>query len=244
MTMITQAQALSNAAFIFDLDGTLVDSEPNYSASDRAFFRRYGIDYDEDLNRHLMGRGIRDALRILEERFPKSPYHCLPMAERIRLKDEAYLAYARGRTRAFPAMLAFVRSLASRGAPCAVASGSAPDVIGQCIEEAGYGGCFRHIVSAAEVPRGKPAPDVFLEAARRLAVPAARCLVFEDTGVGLEAALAAGMRCVLLPAPGMEPEGAERALALFTGGPAAAEPEALLRIAKEFAAAEAACSSA
>lgn len=225
------------AAYIFDLDGTLVDSEPNYEASDRAFLAGWGIVYDEELNRAVMGRGIKEALALFESRFPESPFHALPVAERIRLKDEAYLAYARGRTRAFPAMLALARELSSRGAPLAVASGSSPEVIRLCLAEAGYGGLFGAVVSAAEVPRGKPAPDVFLEAARRLGAPCGRCLVFEDTLVGLEAAKAAGMACVLLPMPGQgERPGEKAALRVFRGGPAAASLPELLSLAEGFAA--------
>lgn len=229
--------AAGPAACIFDLDGTLVDSEPNYEASDRAFLAGWGIVYDEELNRAVMGRGIKEALAIFESRFPASPYHALPVAERIRLKDEAYLAYARGRTRAFPSMLALARGLSLRGFPLAVASGSSPEVIALCLSEAGYDGLFCAEVSAAEVPRGKPAPDVFLEAARRLGTPPGRCLVFEDTLVGLEAARAAGMACVLLPMPGQgERPGEEAALRVFRGGPEAASLPELLALAEGFAA--------
>lgn len=220
------------AACVFDLDGTIVDSEPNYEASDRAFLAGYGIDFDQEANLAVMGRGALECLAYLERRFPDSPYHGLPAAERLRLKDEAYIAYARGRTRAFPAMLALLERLSARGLPLAIASGSSPEVIRLCVEEAGLGDRFAALVSSAEVPRGKPSPDVFLEAARRLGAEPSRCLVFEDTEAGLAAALAAGMACVLLPAPGFEPERglAARALRIFRGGPAAAGVEELLAL--------------
>jgi len=85
------------------------------------------------------------------------------------------------------------------GYPLAVASSSEPEVIAAVIQALGLRGLFRAVVSAEEVPHGKPAPDVFLEAARRLDVAPARCLVIEDSAAGVRAAKAAGMTCVAIP---------------------------------------------
>lgn len=216
-------------ACIFDLDGTLVDSEPNYKASDGAFLSAYGVRYDEDFNRAVMGRGAVDLFRLIERSFPESPLNRLPLEERVRLKDEAYLEYSRGRTRAFPSMKALVELLHGRGLPLALASGSSPVVIDFALGEAGLSGLFSVIVSAAEVPRGKPEPDIFLETARRLGVRPAACVVFEDSHNGVLAAHAAGMACVALPESGSEAAPAfARASRVFPGGPSRVSLDELL----------------
>ena len=215
-------------ACIFDLDGTLVDSEPNYKASDKAFFASYGVDYDEEFNRSVMGRGSAELLLIVERRFPGSPLNALPLSERLRLKDEAYLAYARGRTKAFPTMKALVERLSGLGVPLALASGSSPAVIDFALGESGLSGLFPVIVSVTEVSRGKPEPDIFLEAARRLGVEPRACAVFEDSHNGVLAAYAAGMACIALPESGAEAPAFARAARVFPGGPRKASLAELL----------------
>jgi HAD superfamily hydrolase (TIGR01509 family) len=188
-------------AAIFDMDGTLVDSEPNYFDADRVFLKGYGIDYSEDVRDTMIGRGNFEFFRMLEDSHPDNPLSLLPMEERIRLKDENYLEYARGRTFAFPEMVKLLGLLAAEAVPMAVASGSSPDIIRHSLDFAGIGERFSVRVSALEVPRGKPEPDVFLEAARRLGIEPARCAVLEDSQYGVRAALAAGMRIVGVPSP-------------------------------------------
>lgn len=217
-------------AVIFDLDGTIVDSEGLYSESDRAFLSAWGIDYDEGLNRAVMGKGASDFMAELESRFPDSPFHRLSPAERMRLKDEAYLEHALPRMRAFSPVAGFARGLAARGFPVAVASGSNPGVIEASLRSVGLLDCFPIRVSAAEVSRGKPEPDVFLEAARRLGVEPKACLALEDSPNGARSALAAGMGVVALPAPGKEGLDAFAACDLVVeGGPAALDALVLSR---------------
>jgi len=223
------------AACIFDLDGTLVDSEPNYFASDVAFLAGYGINYDEHVAELVTGCGSAEYFRVLAERFPDSPFHSIPQAERQSIKDRDYLDYAKGRTRAFPAMRDLVIRLSERGLPLAVASGSSPEVIAFCLEEIGLAPRFEVVLSSSQVARGKPAPDVFLEAARRLGVRPSDCVVFEDAKPGIEAAGRAGMRCVALPAPGSAiEERFRRAERLIEGGPDAVDAATLLDILVEF----------
>ncbi len=189
-------------AVIFDLDGTILDSEPAYWESDRAFLAGWGMEYDAATNEAMAGRGARAFMEIMEELFPGKAFHRLPMEERIRLKDEAYLAHARTRVRAFPSVEAFIAWLHGRGVPMAVASGSSREVIDATLDGAGLLWRFPVRVSAQDVARGQPEPDVFLEAARRLGVEPETCLVLEDSVYGLRAAKAAGMRAVALPSSG------------------------------------------
>jgi len=110
--------------------------------------------------------------------------------------------------------------LGERDVPLAVASGSSLRVIREMLDICGLDGRFLVVVSSEETPRGKPHPDVFLEAARRLRVPAAECLVVEDSPAGVEAALAAGMKVAAIPTITEPPlhEIFFRADRLFPGG--------------------------
>jgi HAD superfamily hydrolase (TIGR01509 family) len=187
------------SACVFDLDGTLVDSEPNYFIADRAFLAEYGIDYHDEFRARMVGRGNRELFFHIEREFPDCPLNAMPLERRMALKDQAYLALARSATKAFPEMAKLVAELARRGMPMAVASGSSPEIIDASLECAGLSGFFEVRVSAVEVPKGKPAPDVFLEAARRLGFEPCECLAFEDSRYGVLAAHAAGMACVAAP---------------------------------------------
>ncbi len=207
-------------ACVFDMDGTLVDSEPNYFDADRVFLRGYGIDYDEGLRDHMIGRGNLAFFQLLESLWPENSLHRLPMEERMALKDENYLEYARGKTYAFPQMKLLLQMLRDTGIPLAVASGSSPHIIKKSLEFAGIAEGFSALVSAQEVERGKPEPDVFLEAARRLGYPASACFVFEDSQYGVMAALAARMRVIGIPSPvsAQMPPIFSRCHLLFEGG--------------------------
>lgn len=218
-------------ACIFDLDGTLIDSEPNYFESDRAFLSRYGIDFTEEFSHSVMGRGSADIMRLFKELYPGNPFTAFPVEEMMAMRDNYYIEYAIGRTRSFPVMVELVEALGRAGMPLGIASGSSPAVIAASLEATGLAACFPVVVSAGEVPRGKPEPGIFLETARRMGVEAGACLVFEDSLNGLVAAKAAGMRCVVLPAPGSDPAPFKAADLVVEGGPGAALLEDLLALA-------------
>jgi beta-phosphoglucomutase family hydrolase len=182
-------------AVLFDLDGTLIDSEPNYYEADRQLLARYGVEFTEADKRRYIGTGIQEMVRDLMER------HGLPgdPADLAAEKNAVYLEIAERGTEVFPQMRRFVEHLAAAGVPMAVASGSSPEVIRRLVRQVGLDGYFPHLVSAEEAGRSKPAPDVFLEAARRLGVAPEHCLVVEDSAPGVEAASRAGMRCIAVP---------------------------------------------
>ena len=145
------------------------------------------------------------------------------------MKTRAFFDAARGRIATFPATEGLARELASRGIPLAIASSSTHEIIDFELEATGLASLFPVRVSATDVSRGKPEPDVFLEAARHLGVDPRRCVVFEDSLFGLLGAKAAGSFVVSLPAPGVELARFSAADILVPGGPAAAVSE-LLRI--------------
>lgn len=217
-------------ALIFDLDGTIVDSEGLYKHSDRAFLSAWGIEYDDELNKAVMGKGASDFFAELEARFPDSPFHRLSPDERMQRKDEAYLAYALPRMRSFTPVATLVRALAAADFPIAVASGSNPAVIEASLSAVGLAQSIAIRVSAAQAARGKPHPDVFLLAASQLGVAPQACLALEDSPNGVRAALASGMRVVALPEPGSEGHEAFAPCDMVVvGGPAALDVHELAK---------------
>jgi len=214
-------------ACLFDLDGTLVDSEPLFELSEEILLGAWGMEIDGELKHELFGRSAAAFLEIVESRFPGNSFNRLPLEERHAMKTKAFFDAARGRIRAFPQTEALARDLASRGLPLAIASSSTHEIIDFELEATGLESLFPVRVSATDVARGKPEPDVFVEAARRLGRDPRRCVVFEDSYFGLVGAKAAGTFVVSLPAPGADLDRFAVADILVKGGPPAADPRAI-----------------
>ncbi len=146
---------------IFDLDGTLVDSEPNYYESGRRTLERYGVpDFTWEQHSRFIGIGTLETLEILRDRYGIEA----PVEQLLAEQNAAYLDLARTRTEVFPQMRGFVERLHAEGVPMAVASGSSREAIDAVLAGTGLDALLTTVVSAEEVARGKPAPDVFLEA--------------------------------------------------------------------------------
>lgn len=188
--------ALGGISVVFDLDGTLVDSEPNYYEAGRRTLAEYGVaDFTWADHEAYVGISTRETVADWKRRYGLRA----TVGELLAVKNRHYLGIARTSARAYPEMRKFVELLADEGVPMAVASGSSPEAIGTILARTGLDAHLRTVVSADEVARGKPAPDVFLEAARRLGAEPARCVVLEDAAPGAAAAHAAGMRCIAIP---------------------------------------------
>ncbi|MBX9394600.1 HAD family phosphatase [Streptomyces sp. TRM72054] len=210
---------LGTFSIIFDLDGTLVDSEPNYYEAGRLTLAEHGVpEYTWAEHERYIGISTLDTIIDWRRRYDLRA----PVAELLAAKNRRYLELARARTRAYPEMRTFVELLATEGVPMAVASGSSPEAIAAVLAGTGLDAHLRTLVSADEVAHGKPAPDVFLEAARRLGARPADCVVVEDAAPGAAAAHAAGMRCIALPYVPDQADGPEFATAelLVRGGQA------------------------
>jgi HAD superfamily hydrolase (TIGR01509 family) len=181
---------------IFDLDGTLVDSEPNYYEAGRRLLAGYGVpDFSWEQHTRFIGIGTRETLEHLSREFGIDA----PIEELLAGKNHHYLELARTHTEVFPQMRVLVERLHAAGHPMAVASGSSRAAIEAVLAGTGLDALLTTIVSAEEVAGGKPEPDVFLEAARRLGVLPADCVVLEDAPPGALAAHRAGMRCIAVP---------------------------------------------
>ncbi|MEU8567234.1 HAD family phosphatase [Streptomyces pathocidini] len=210
---------------IFDLDGTLVDSEPNYHEAARRLLARYGVaDFPWEQHERFIGIGTRETLEMLSQEYGIDA----PVDELLAGKNRLYLELAAAATEVFPRMRKFVAALHAAGVPMAVASGSSRAAIEAVLGATGLGTVMRTVVSAEEVPRGKPEPDVFLEAARRLGSAPTDCVVLEDSAPGAEAAHRAGMRCIgipYVPATAGDPAFATAGL-LYAGGQGEFDAEA------------------
>lgn len=154
---------LSGISVVFDLDGTLVDSEPNYYEAGRQTLAEHGVpDFTWTDHERYVGISTRETVTRW-----KSLYGLrASVPELLADKNRRYLELARTGTRVYPEMRKFVELLAGEGVPMAVASGSSPEAIGAILAGTGLDAYLRTTVSADEVAHGKPAPDVFLEAAR------------------------------------------------------------------------------
>lgn len=187
---------LGRTSVIFDLDGTLVDSEPNYFEAGRQTLAEQGItDFTWAEHERYVGISTRETVALWQERYGLRP----PLDALLADMNRRYLELARAATHVYPEMRKFVELLAAEGASMAVASGSSMAAIEAILTGTGLAAHLTTVVSADEVAHGKPAPDVFLEAARRLEADPADCVVLEDAAPGAAAAHAAGMRCIAVP---------------------------------------------
>ncbi len=189
------------AAVIFDLDGVVVDSEIWWDEVRHAFGARHGRTWTAEDQRAVMGANSRQWSETMRDRLGLD----LPAADIEReVVDAMVERYRHEGAPTIADAVETVRRIAARW-PVALASSSHRAVIDAALVATGLSEVFRAVVSSDEVERGKPAPDVFLEAARRLAVHPAAVLVVEDSFNGLAAARAAGMRAVLVPNAAVPP---------------------------------------
>jgi HAD superfamily hydrolase (TIGR01509 family) len=196
------------AAVVFDLDGVLVDSEARWDAARRAVVEEQGGRWRPEATRAMMGMSAPEWSRYLHEELgvPLAP------GEVSAAVVATMAAGYRRRLPLLPGAVDGVRALAARW-PLGVASSANRELVELVLEQAGLTRCFGALVSSEEVARGKPAPDVYLEAARRLDVAPAACVAVEDSSNGLRAAAAAGMVVVAVPNAHFPPEPEALALA-------------------------------
>ena len=188
-------------AVVFDLDGVIVDSEQVWDDVRETYTREHGGTYTDRATRDMMGMSSLEWSRYMAEELgvPGTPDEInAAVVERM-------LERYGSAPPLIPGAVEAVRRVAAQW-PLAIASSSNPELIEVVIRVSGLADVFETAVSSQEVPRGKPAPDVYLEAARRLGVDAARCAAVEDSHNGIRSARAAGMRVVAVPNPHFPPD--------------------------------------
>jgi len=189
-------------AVVFDLDGVLLDSEQVWDEVREQLVKERGGRWHDRAHTEMMGMSSVEWSRYMHDDLgvpypPEEVYR-----RRLPLIDGAQEA---------------VEQLSARW-PLGLASSSNRELIDLVLELSGLARFFRATVSSEEVARGKPAPDVYLEAARRLGVPPKRCAAVEDSRNGIRAAKAAGMRVIAIPNPHFPPDDESLELADVTLG--------------------------
>jgi HAD superfamily hydrolase (TIGR01509 family) len=195
-------------AVVFDLDGVLLQSEEVWDAVRARYVVEHGGRYDGEVQRAMMGMSAPEWSRYLHEDagVREEP------EEINRDVVELMLAAYRRELPLLPGAVEAVRRTAA-AFPLALASSSNREIFEAVLELAGLAECFQATVSSEEVARGKPAPDVYLEAARRLGVSPEACTAVEDSHAGIRSAKAAGMRVVAIPNASYPPDAEALALA-------------------------------
>jgi HAD superfamily hydrolase (TIGR01509 family) len=185
---------VSVEAVVFDLDGVIVDSEELWDEVRERYVRERGGRYDADAQRAMMGMSSKEWSRFIHEQLGVEASPAEINADVVGLMIARYhehLPLVPGAREAVERMAAAF--------PLAIASSSNRPLIAVVLELAQLNWLFRATVSSEEVARGKPTPDVYLEAARRLGVEPHRCAAVEDSHSGIASAKAAGMRVVAIP---------------------------------------------
>jgi HAD superfamily hydrolase (TIGR01509 family) len=187
-------------AVAFDLDGVLLDSEELWDEVREGLARERGGRWHEGAQADMMGMSSREWSAYMHERIGLSEPPEEINAEVVRRMLERY----RRELPLIPGAVEAVERLAARW-PLGLASSSNRELIDAALEVAGLSRYFRVTVSSEQVERGKPAPDVYLEAASRLGVTPERCAAIEDSQNGIRSAKAAGMRVIAIPNPRFPP---------------------------------------
>jgi HAD superfamily hydrolase (TIGR01509 family) len=193
---------------VFDLDGVIVQTEEVWDEVRGRYVVERGGRYDEEAQRAMMGMSAPEWSRYLADELgvPGTPEEI--SADIVRLMEARY----RQELPLVPGAVEAVERLAARW-PLGLASSSNRPLIDTALELSGLARCFTATVSSEEVARGKPAPDVYLEAARRLGVTADACAAVEDSHSGIRSAESAGMRVIAIPNPSFPPDPQALALA-------------------------------
>jgi beta-phosphoglucomutase family hydrolase len=172
---------------IFDCDGTIADTMPLHYRAWVAALGEHGVEFPEALFYELAGVPTDAIIRILNDRHG----HHMPVRQTAELKDRLSEQFI---PEVLPIEPVVQVARAYKGKlPMAVASGGTRVMVHKTLGAVGLLDMFDAVVTAEDVKHGKPAPDIFLEAARRLGIPPGRCVGFEDGELGLQSARAAGM---------------------------------------------------
>jgi HAD superfamily hydrolase (TIGR01509 family) len=188
-------------AIVFDNDGLLLDTEEAWTRAESELFARRGVTFTDENKRELIGSSHTIAAGMIE-RWLGLPGEGLALMAEL---HELVMAEATHDVVPRPGAVELVDALLSAGVPIAVASNSSRDFLDAVLATAGVADRFAITVAGDEIPNPKPAPDIYLEACRRLGADPARSVGLEDSPVGAAAAKAAGLTVIGVPyLPDME----------------------------------------
>ena len=193
--MDERIRELKPAAFLFDLDGTLIDSEMLWARAIVGWLADYGEAADlDDIATLVFGHSWFDIHAALLERFPSLPQRS-PARNALELRAHYDRISTDPSSLIIRSAVAFYKE-AAKYAPCAIVSGSPHDDVAAAARLCGIADITSFVLGAEDYPCGKPAPDGYRMAAKRLDVAPANCLVLEDSTAGVQAGLAAGMKVI------------------------------------------------
>jgi beta-phosphoglucomutase family hydrolase len=181
-------------AVIFDMDGVIIDSEPIYLRAGNEVFRYLGLDVSEEEHHSYVGISSKDMWSHIGNKYKID----LSTEELVEMEMKSYIDYLLSRKdeKPIPGVVELIEDLYKNNINLALASSSSIKSIKIVLDMFNLGKFFKTVVSGYEVENGKPAPDIFLYAAKRVGVQPEDCIVIEDSENGIEAAKSAGMKCI------------------------------------------------
>lgn len=188
------------AAIVFDCDGVLVDTEPSWERAERDMFARRGAQLGPQERSQLIGTSYRSTAARMAKLLNEPDNEPLLLAELVSSVAERIRAEATPMEGAHQ----LVEAMLATGVPVAVASNSPHQIVDVGLAAGGFQGVFDVVIGFEDVVHPKPAPDLYLEACRRLGVPPTQSVAFEDSSPGVASALGAGLFTICIPSPGVE----------------------------------------
>jgi beta-phosphoglucomutase len=194
MSSPNSVKTIPAKALIFDMDGTLIDNMRFHQDAWGAWFREQGLPFDDDaFFKATAGRHNDEIFALYLLDLPASEYPAL-----VHSKERMYQTLYAPHKAPLAGLMAFLDAAKNAGIPCAVGTAAPQMNIDFILEPMGLAPYFQAVVNPNATIRGKPHPDIFVEAARRLGVAPADCVVFEDAPMGVQAAHNGGMKSIAL----------------------------------------------
>jgi putative hydrolase of the HAD superfamily len=185
------------SAVLCDLDGLLIDSEGLHYEAYKVMLKEYGIDLSVDMFVESWLGGKQYGTRYYLQKAGVMSEEELDRARRK--KADLYCEMSKGKVKFMPGAEDFLKRVKEAGIKCAVGTGGYKKEYTFAANEVGLFDYAQAFVGGDEVDRNKPAPDIFLEAARQLDEEPSNCVVFENSDIGMNAGLSANMRCIVIP---------------------------------------------
>jgi HAD superfamily hydrolase (TIGR01509 family) len=182
-------------ALIFDLDGVLADSEPWWNQIDAKLLAEHGVNYRGEYHRNVLGVSYRLAVEFYKNTFQVSA----SVDELMRRRGEIATDFFANRVDLFPSAKMTLEQLRDMKLPLAIATSSVSASARPLLDRTGIRSLFTVVVTGDEVHQGKPHPDIYVRAAKKLGISPEACLVIEDSLAGMAAGKAANMRVAAIP---------------------------------------------
>ncbi len=189
-------------AVIFDMDGTLVDSEVVWEAAEGEMFAERGLAYTDEVRQQVIGLRLDEFFEKLIGIYGLQESRTDLEAELVQRMTKKIPTLVKPK----PGAQALIEWTTQQGIPYCIASSSPMSIIEAVVQSQNWGELIPHLYTADSVEKGKPAPDVYLYAAEQLGVDPESCLAIEDSPAGAKAAVAAGMTCYVVPDAHSRPE--------------------------------------